>query len=101
MLYQHQGKAINQTVRNFINFSSELKEEAVLQIFFRYCLTKKSAIPELAEKYGDPYLVLMCYNEGEYGGAIKRYESGNYSNYAVSIMERAAELENAHGKHDY
>ena len=58
-------------------------------------------IAELAEKYGDPYLVLMCYNEGEYGGAIKRYESGNYSNYAVSIMERAAELENAHGKHDY
>ena len=58
-------------------------------------------IAELAEKYGDPYLVLMCYNEGEYGGAIKRYESGNYSDYAVSIMERAAELENAHGKHDY
>ena len=46
-------------------------------------------------------MVLMCYNEGEYVGAIKRYESGNYSDYAVSIMERAAELENAHGKHDY
>lgn len=58
-------------------------------------------IAELAEKYGDPYLVLMCYNEGEYGGAVERYNSGKYSNYAVSIMERAAELEDAHGKHDY
>ena len=52
MLYQHQGKAIqHQAVRNFINFSSELKEEAVLQIYFRYCLMKKSAIQELAEQY--------------------------------------------------
>ena len=51
MLYQHQGKAINQTVRFFINFLSELKEKAVLQIYFRYCLMKKSAIQELAERY--------------------------------------------------
>ena len=52
MLYQHQGKAIQrQTVRFFINFLSESKEEAVLQIFFRYCLMKKSTIQELAEQY--------------------------------------------------
>ena len=46
-----QGKAINQTVRFFINFLSELKEEAVLQIYFRYCLTKKSAMQKSAERY--------------------------------------------------
>lgn len=38
-------------VRIFINFLSELKEEVVLQIYFRYCLTKKSAIQKLAERY--------------------------------------------------
>ena len=58
-------------------------------------------IAELADKYEDLYLVLMCYNQGEYGGAIEQWENGQYSDYAVSIVERAAELEEAHGKHAY
>ena len=58
-------------------------------------------ISELADKYEDLYLVLMCYNQGEYGGAIEQWENGQYSDYAVSIVERAAELEEAHGKHAY
>ena len=58
-------------------------------------------ISELADKYEDLYLVLMYYNQGEYGGAIEQWESGQYSDYAVSIVERAAELEEAHGKHVY
>ena len=58
-------------------------------------------ISELADKYEDLYLVLMCYNQGEYGGAIEQWENGHYSDYAVSIVERAAELEEAHGKHAY
>lgn len=37
--------------KKFYKFLSELKEEAVLQIYFRYCLMKKSAIQELAERY--------------------------------------------------
>ena len=58
-------------------------------------------IAELADKYEDLYMVLMCYNQGEYGGAIEQWENGQYSDYAVSIVERAAELEEAHGKHAY
>ena len=58
-------------------------------------------ISEFADKYEDLYLVLMCYNQGEYGGAIEQWENGQYSDYAVSIVERAAELEEAHGKHAY
>ena len=58
-------------------------------------------ISELADKYEDLYLVLMCYNQGEYGGAIEQWENGQYSDYAVSIVERTAELEEAHGKHAY
>ena len=58
-------------------------------------------ISELADKYEDLYLVLMCYNQGEYGGAIEQWENGQYSDYAVSIVERAAELEETHRKHAY
>ena len=58
-------------------------------------------IAELADKYEDLYLVLMCYNQGEYGGAIEQWENGQYSDYAVSIVERAAELEETHRKHAY
>ena len=52
---------------------------------------------ELFEEHGDIYLVLMCYNMGE-RKAKELYEQGEYSKYAVSITERAAELEMLHGK---
>lgn len=58
-------------------------------------------VAELVDKYHDPYLVLMCYNMGEYGNAKKLYKQGRYSKYAVSIMDRVYELEEINGKHDY
>ena len=51
-------------------------------------------IAELAEEYQDLYAVLMFYNAGysaKYG--LRAWEAGNYSNYAVKVSERAAELE--------
>lgn len=55
-------------------------------------------LSELFEKYGEVYLVLMCYNMGE-AGAQKLFDKGIYeSSYAVEICERAAELERLHGK---
>lgn len=52
---------------------------------------------ELFKEHGDIYLVLMCYNMGE-SRAKKLYEAGEYSDYAVSIAQRSAELEMLHGK---
>lgn len=50
-------------------------------------------LAEFREKYyGDLYLCLMCYNEGEYGGAKIRWDEERYSSYATGIVERAAEF---------
>ena len=46
---------------------------------------------ELFEQYGDLPMVLMVYNGSS--DAQERWESGNYTEYAVSIMERTEELE--------
>lgn len=55
---------------------------------------------ELFEKCdGDIYWVLMRYH-GERNAKAKA-ESGQYSTYAKSIVNRAYELEGAHGKHNY
>ena len=51
---------------------------------------------ELAEKYGDLPLVLMVYNGSS--DAFERNESGNYTDYAIKIMNRSIELEKLHGK---
>lgn len=48
---------------------------------------------------GDIYWVLMRYH-GERNAKAKA-ESGQYSYYAKSIVNRAYELEEAHGKHNY
>lgn len=53
-------------------------------------------ISELADRHGEIYTVLMCYNEGENGTAIERAEQGQYSDYAISIVERTMELERLH-----
>lgn len=55
-------------------------------------------LDEFAQKYDDLYLVLMCYNEGEYGNAKTKFERGSYSDYAIRVTERAAELERINGK---
>lgn len=54
---------------------------------------------ELFEKYEDVYAVLMFYNAGysnNYG--LGAWKDGRYSDYAVEIAERSAELERMHGK---
>ena len=50
-------------------------------------------IAELYSRHDCDYAVLMAYNEGEYGGAIKRAKEGKYSRYSKKIMARAEELE--------
>lgn len=50
---------------------------------------------ELFEEYEDTYLVLMCYNMGE-SRAIELYDQGIYSDYAVSVCDRSAQLEELH-----
>ena len=45
----------------------------------------------------DLYYVLMRYNL-KTSTANSRWESGDYSDYAIEISERAAELEREHGK---
>ena len=51
---------------------------------------------ELAEEYEDLPMVLMVYNGSS--DAETRWENGNYTEYAKSIMKRAEELERIHGK---
>jgi soluble lytic murein transglycosylase-like protein len=49
-------------------------------------------LAELFEKYGDLYLVLMCYNMGE-SRALELWKDGFFSKYAVSISERSIFLQ--------
>ena len=50
-------------------------------------------IAELYSRHDCDYTVLMAYNEGEYGGAIKKAKEGRYSRYSRKIVARAEELE--------
>ena len=52
---------------------------------------------ELFQKYGEVELVLMAYNEGE-ESAVRKYNSGQVSDYARNIMELSEKLERKHGK---
>lgn len=52
---------------------------------------------ELFQKYGEVELVLMAYNEGE-EEAVRKYDSGQVSDYARNIMELSEKLERKHGK---
>ena len=49
-------------------------------------------VAELKEKKPDLLWVLMAYNGGQ-SYANKRYKTGKFSNYALGVVERAAELE--------
>ena len=51
---------------------------------------------ELFERYGDPGMVLMVYNGSS--DAEIRWESGNYTDYALGILNRSEKLERIHGK---
>lgn len=52
---------------------------------------------ELFQKYGELELVLMAYNEGE-EAAVRKYNSGQVSDYARNIMELSEKSERKHGK---
>lgn len=54
-------------------------------------LVASDYLVELFEQYGDLPMVLMVYNGSS--DAQERWESGNYTEYAISIMERTEELE--------
>ena len=53
-------------------------------------------LAELFRKYEDTYAVLMFYNAG-YAG-LRDWRAGKYSDYAVEVAARSAELEREHGK---
>lgn len=53
-------------------------------------------LAELFWEYDDIYAVLMYYNAG-YDG-LRAWRAGEYSDYAVEVAERSAELEREHGK---
>lgn len=54
-------------------------------------------IAELISENDDLYYVLMCYNMGS-AKAKKLYEQDSFSSYAVSVSNRATEIERAKGK---
>ncbi len=49
-------------------------------------------VAELIEKDADTYWVLMAYNGGQ-AYATRNIENGTYSDYAITVVERASELE--------
>ena len=53
-------------------------------------------LAELFRAYENIYAVLMYYNAG-YDG-LRSWRAGQYSDYAIEVSERAAELEREHGK---
>lgn len=56
-------------------------------------------LAELFGEYGDLPMVLMVYNGSS--DAEKRWENGNYTDYANSIMERTRDLENIKEEENY
>ena len=54
-------------------------------------------LAELISENDDVYYVLMAYNMGS-AKAKKLYEQDIFSKYAVSVSNRAAEIERAKGK---
>lgn len=76
-----------------------MKRLGVTNIYNAYgnILLAADYLAELAEENDDLYYVLMRYNM-EKITADELYNAGEYTDYAVEITERAAELERSHGK---
>ncbi len=53
-------------------------------------------LAELFREHEDPYAVLMYYNAGTAG--LQAWKNGHFSNYAIDVLTRSAELEREHGK---
>lgn len=52
---------------------------------------------ELFERYEDPILVVMCYNQGQ-NEATRMYNGGWISEYALNVLHLSEQLERLHGK---
>ena len=53
-------------------------------------------LAELFWEHEDPYAVLMYYNAGTAG--LQAWKNGHFSNYAIDVLTRSAELERENGK---
>lgn len=96
--------AINGTCKGLMQISEKwhrdrMERLGVKNIYEPYgnILLAADYLMELAEENDDLYYVLMRYNMKK-STADKLYEAGEYSDYAVGIVERSAELERLHGK---
>ena len=96
--------AVNGTCKGLMQISEKwhrdrMKRLGVTDIYDVYgnILLAADYIAELAKENDDLYYVLMRYNM-EKSTADKLYEAGKYTDYAVGIVERSAELERLHGK---
>lgn len=96
--------AVNGTCKGLMQISEKwhrdrMKRLGVTDIYDVYgnILLAADYIAELEKENDDLYYVLMRYNM-EKNTADKLYEAGKYTDYAVGIVERSAELERLHGK---
>lgn len=96
--------AVNGTCKGLMQISEKwhrdrMKRLGVTDIYDVYgnILLAADYIAELTKENDDLYYVLMRYNM-EKSTADKLYEAGEYTDYAVGIVERSTELERLHGK---
>ena len=96
--------ATNGTCKGLMQISEKWHQDrmerlGVTDIYDAYgnILLAADYLAELAEENDDLYYVLMRYNMKK-STAKKLYEAGEYTDYAVGIIERSAELEQLHGK---
>ena len=96
--------ATNGTCKGLMQISEKwhrdrMKRLGVTNIYNAYgnILLAADYLAELAEENDDLYYVLMRYNMKK-STADELYEAGEYTDYAISITERAEELERLHGK---
>lgn len=78
--------------------SDRMDKLGVTDIYDEYgnILVATDYMAELRENYEDVELCLMLYNGSS--DAFERAESGNLTDYAISVLDRSAELERLRGK---
>ena len=96
--------AVNGTCKGLMQISTKWHRErmerlGVTDIYDAYgnIMLAADYLVELAEENDDLYYVLMRYNMKK-STADRLYAAGKYTDYAVGIVERSAELERLHGK---
>lgn len=78
--------------------TERMEKLGVTDLFDPYSniLVGTDLLMEYAQKYEDLPTALMCYNEGEYYGAINRSNDWNISEYARKIIRRSDYLQKLH-----